>query len=198
MEWNRKKKNVYVSHDIEKAGSQYKHPVVSLGLCIGDGFGNILHKERINFKVRWFEDFEQRAVDQFWSKLSDAVMKNFFVPAPLSELEGWTRVRDYLDTLEKDYPESEYNIVFLTDDPSFDTATIDYNLEKHFQRLPMRYSSTGQYRSLRVVDELFDTLPMKTREKFKPSVIADHSPDNDAEFLYRQFIFYQSYSDNSN
>jgi len=206
------KECIYVAHDIEKAGAYIiQNPIVSLGFYIGDDMGNLLQTVKFNFIAKWYQtaitqiteneeilkvtdygDFEPSCVQNFWLKLDPIIKARCFEPEPLEPFLGWTAVSHFLQSLEDKYPDDKYNIIFLTDNPSFDTASIDYALEKYVGRLPMRYSSTGKYRLIIAADDAFDMLPSKYRnnaqKKIKKIVKSDHDPVNDAHYIYLKYI----------
>lgn len=187
-----------VAYDIEKAGALIdKHPVVSVGFFVGDLKGNELETFRINFRVQWpvskengldYRDFEPECWDSFWSKLDNNIKDQCLVDVHDFKT-GWTKVKKWLVDLESKYE----SIDFLTDNPSFDTACVDYALEKYCNSKPMRYSSTNKYRDVIDVDSMFlMVIPHKKKNYIKQSVrekvIIDHNPVNDAHHIYLMYI----------
>ncbi len=198
------KKIILVSHDIEKVGSFIiKNPIISVGFFIGDDKGNQLHTHRFNISVKWpifdietksicdYGDFEPRCWNEFWKTL-DPEIKNKCLIDTNPPAQAWKDISDMLDNLEILYPESDFIIKFLTDNASFDTASIDYALEKYANRAPMRYSSTGKYRSVISADDMFEMLPPNLysieNSHINSIVKHDHDPVNDAHYIYLQYI----------
>lgn len=187
----------YIAIDIEKAGCLIsKHPIVSIGYCIGNDQGDIYKKGKINLKVEWPYDFEPRCWNSFWSKQSKEMIDNLKENA-VEQRDGFVLLNDMISKWERDYE----TIVYLSDNPSFDIANIDYNLEKYCDRKPLRYSSKDEsYQNVISTDDLFYSLNKATtddiqREFIEPFVKHDHDPANDAEVIYRQYIGYKLHSE---
>lgn len=186
---------VYVAVDIEKTGATFtQHKVMSVGFFVGDRNGKCLETKRFNLDVKFpsgdnFGDFEERCWIEFWSKL-DSKIVDILTTDPLPQKEGWVSIGKFVDSLEEKYPNAK--IKFLTNNASFDIANIDYNLEVHCSRLPMRYSTKGRYRSVVSADDMLDMLPNSlytaARERIHNTVKHDHDPVNDAHSIYLQYI----------
>lgn len=188
-------KTICVAVDIEKCGALYIHPVVSVGFYVADSEnGQELSRHRFNIKVSWpdgrtFGDFEARCWIDFWSKQPVEIIEGCKENA-LPPEQAWKQIGKFIDSLEKSYPND--NIKFLSDNPSFDIANIDYNLEKYTGRSPMRYSSTGKYRSVVAADDMFDMIPKTQKsiamEEINSVVSHDHNPVNDAHHIFLQYF----------
>lgn len=195
---------ILVAHDIEKTGSNLiSNPIISVGFYIGDLYGNHISSHKFNIKVNWpdivdnvvkdYGDFEPRCWNEFWSKLDiDIIESCLDNPAPLPAKDAWIAIAKFIDELEIRFPEDRYKIKFLSDNASFDTASIDYALEKYANRSPMRYSSTGEYRSVISADDMFEMLSprkIKYANKYIDSRVKhDHDPVNDAHHMYLQYV----------
>ena len=85
--------------------------------------------------------------------------------------------------------------MFINDNPSFDIANIDYCLERYVNRHPMRYTSTGQYRTISTVDDAFYMLPKQAIGQMKQDINKvvkhDHNPVNDAHFMCQQYCHFK-------
>lgn len=131
-----------------------------------------------------------RCWDNFWSSLNDEIKDKNLVDIHDFK-SGWMKVKNWLESLESKYK----NIKFLTDNASFDTASIDYALEKYCDRMPMRYSSKNEYRSVISADDMFDMLPIDKQkqayEEIKQKVKHDHDPINDSHYIYLLYIYAQ-------
>ncbi len=192
---------VFVAFDIEKAGQMpLGHPVISIGYCVGDLHGNVLEKDKINLQVNWpvldektnaivdYGHFEKRCWDEFWSKQPSTLIENLKVGA-MPQALGFMKFATWLNGLETKYSK----VKFLSDNAEFDIGTLNVNLERYCNRGPLRYTTTGKYRSILPPDDLLDTLDAETVKELTakhitPYVVHDHDPSNDAEFIYRQYI----------
>lgn len=192
----------YVAFDIEKAGClNLTHPIVSIGYAVGTAEGKLYYKGKFNLKVQWpniatdgtvinYGDFEPRCWNEFWSKRPAELIAKLTENAK-SQLEGMSAFATFLGELEAKHG----TLVFLSDNASYDIATLDVNLERYVSRKPLRYSSTGQYRSLLPADDLLETLPVDKQAELVTKWITpfnthDHDPANDAEVIYRQYVAY--------
>lgn len=199
------KERIFVSVDIEKTGSMLsKHKVISVGFVIAN-FEGLLNKIRINMDVIWKTtneggDFEPRCWYEFWSKQPDHIIDACKVLA-LPQDRGWFATAGWIDNLKKMYPSDKYIITFLTDNASFDIASIDNNFEKYVNRLPMRYSTDKEYRSIISADDMFAMLPdnviAEYTDKINKLVKHDHKPENDAHYIFLQYFYAQLYREGS-
>jgi hypothetical protein len=199
------KMDILVSHDIEKTGSRLiGNKVVSVGFVVGTD-NCVLETKQFNLLVEWptivegkvtdYGDFEPDCWDRYWSNLPAKIIEECKVDA-LPQAEGWTLINNFINNLESmvimGCPDAEHRFSFLSDNSSFDTATIDYNLEKYCNRLPMRYSLTGKYRYVISSDEMFYAMPVDkvkdAKMRIKAVVTADHNPVNDAMVIYLQYL----------
>jgi hypothetical protein len=196
---------IVVAHDIEKTGSRLqKDRVISVAFCVGTAADGIV-RERIKFNLdvnwptvcgRMLNDFEPRCWEEFWSKQPRSVINACLDnPKPLFQADGWNSIRKWINDLESKYPNNA-EIIFVTDNPSFDTAAIDLNLEIWAGRTPMRYSTKGEYRSVRGVNDLFRMLSPDDQAKVKkhielnhPNIAHDHDALHDAEYLYWKYYY---------
>lgn len=189
-------KKLCVSVDIEKAGCMFKYPIISIGFVVG-------HKEEINERIRfnikvvWKSekdggDFEDKCIKEFWSKQKNEIINGCKENA-LPPKEAWILIEKWINELETKYPIDKYKICFLTDNASFDIASIDYELEKYRDRPPMRYSSDGKYRSVYSADDMLSVLndvdKVKVYKKIDNIVKHDHNPVNDAYHIYLQYYY---------
>lgn len=207
-------KKIYVAFDIEKTGSLFSHPINSIGVCVGDDQA-VLQKFRINIDVKWpdrllvtggtenallvrdYGDFEPRCWEEFWSKQPDSLIALLRFQAQPAE-DAAKRFRTWLDGLEEQYPAKTHKLVFLSDNASFDIASLDHFLEQFTGRIPLRYSTAGKYRSLKAPDDMLAMLPddfvkWAIKEQIDPLVHHDHDPANDAEHIYRQYLLALKY-----
>lgn len=197
---------IYVAVDIEKTGSQLlAHKIISIGLCVGNETGEILERKRIDLQVKWFTqddygDFEPNCVDEFWDSRPE-LRPLFDHPGALPQATGILQFADWIDNLEERFPHPAYKIKFVSDNPSFDIATLDLACEIHAARRPIRYSARQypdargtrhQYRAIEVPWKLLDAFPEVevNREvaRIKETLTKKHDPVQDAEFIYRLYM----------
>lgn len=147
---------------------------LSWGMTVTDMFGIVLSQVCVNFQV------------------SDNLIEDCKLNA-LPPKEGWEKVNSFLFDLEKKYPFQNYQIIFLSDNQSYDVAHTDYNLNKYCnKRNAMRYFSTNQYISVKAADNMLE-MTHKSFEKEASNRIIDvvkhdHNPVNDAHFICLQYI----------
>jgi len=198
---------ILVAVDIEKTGHLLtRHPVVSFGLVVGELDGKILERLKVNFKVKWpqenetenkgdLHDFEERCWTEFWLPNLEKFQPNCTSnPDPISQAEGWSKIANFINELETKYKNRK--IVFLSDNPSFDVANIDYYLEFYANRAPMRYTTGLKYRSIQDPTEQLRIHPRKEEiiEEAKQRCQHDHDPVKDAENIYWQYVVLKKYS----
>lgn len=185
-------KKIYVAFDIEHTGEI----LLAIGMCVGNEDGDVLKKKRVNVKVHWPDDhslgdFEERCWNEFWSKQSSeliATLKENAIPLKhaIETLAGW------LNELETTYPSSDYEINFLSDNPSFDIGILDHYLKTICGRRALRYSLDGVYRSVENPDDMLKMFLKQDVEGelnlIRNKVLHNHDPANDAEFIYRQYL----------
>ena len=162
---------IIVAHDIEKAGQFSDNPIVSIGFCVGDEKGKVMLKQRFNNTVEWptkhavtdhivsYNDFEKRCWDEFWSKLDKNILMDC-LENPEHDIRY--KVKEFLNKLEHTYPEPIFEIRFVSDHPSFDTAAINHLLGTSIQ-----YSCAGTYRSVCTADDMFDMIPYQQRAVYR-------------------------------
>jgi hypothetical protein len=138
-----------------------------------------------------YGDFEKKTVDEFWNRVPIDTQELRINAKPASE--AWADIAEFIDNLETEYPDAE--IIFLTDNNSFDTANIDYNLELYTKRQPMRFSTTGVYRKVLNADDMFSMIPDFEQKRVKKEICdhvpGNHDPVNDAHYIYEQYIYAQ-------
>jgi hypothetical protein len=190
-------RTVCVATDIEKCGSLYKHPVVSVGFYVADlETGQELQRRKFNIEVVWpngedYGDFEERCWTEFWVPFVPPHFVKELKENCLTADKAWRDIAEFIDSLEETY--SRDRIVFVSDNASFDIANVDYNLEKYVGRRPMRYSTRGKYRSIVAADDMFDMIPQPARKMYHTGIdqIAkhDHDPINDAHYIFLQYFY---------
>lgn len=213
-----KRKEVVVAVDIEKTGDRLMADrIISVGLQIGYPEnpeptgeddptplkGWLIESKRFNFQVEWFDvekktygDFEPRCVDEFWSRQSETIIADCKENA-LPPKEGWASFRGYIDSLEEKYPYQQYKLRFLSDNPSFDIAGIDCELERYdhpiLRRTKGAFPWPHNYRSVVAADDCLFILPKNSQDyimkDIKEVVQHDHNPLNDAYCIYLYYVY---------
>lgn len=135
------KESILFGVDIETSGCMMtQNHIVAIGYYACRLDGRPLMKKRVSFAGP--HNFEQRCVDEFWSKnsvLYDTLMKN---AVECSKALGLF-IND-LDSLE-----SSYTVALVSDNPSFDFAWINYYLDRYLGRRPLSFPFGGTtYRSV--------------------------------------------------
>lgn len=193
------KSAVNIAIDIESLGALSIHPVVSVGIVVGDDYGNILTTARFNITADWRPvrdggQMEDRCWDEFWSKQTQHI--------PLCQVDAqepvvaWQSIMDFIENAAQDKKTR-----FLTDNASFDIARCDQAVEQYLRRLPIRYSPKGKYRSIRSADDMYDMIPKFHRDQYDqwlktncPHCHKDpHNPVSNATHIYYQFVFAELY-----
>lgn len=140
-----------------------------------------------NGTVSDYADFEPRCWNEFWSKRDKREIENLTVDA-LEPVVGTQQLAKFLNLMEELYPADRFKIVFLSDNASFDIATINHYLWEYCHRLPMRYSSELRYRPLKAPDDMLDMMGDEYVTRVQRTIIkADHDPANDAENILGQY-----------
>jgi hypothetical protein len=185
------KQRAYVAFDIESAGSDLDRPVLAVGVCHGTNL--------IDYgKRRWCIEFqraqiEKRCMDEFWSKHEDILQT--IEKEARNPYIVWKQIARFIDDLETLYPRETHDIIFVSDNPAFDIALIDRNLKSMVDRLPLRYTKDGMYRTISDPSEQRRWFPKRKEldEFVKENSIHDHLPDNDAEQIYLMQVFMEGY-----
>jgi len=188
----------YFTLDIESRGDSAMHNgILSIGVCIARGADDPApSKHRFDLAPLLGQVFEERCLTEFWYRNDE--MRALLVRLtanPMPALEGIAAFRALLDSVE--------NPVILSDNPSFDFGFINHYLD--VAALPsLRYDATRtKYRPLydtdcyargathmsyeqrRVDDVVIAKKLNDSRGGFPSKELADHMPENDAEYIWR-------------
>lgn len=200
-------KNVAIVIDIECRGDDMiRNGIVSIGVCVGSSTSvEVIEKRRFDLlpldyiektgnAIRvYHQDFEDRCMDEFWSKRLDqlkTMQENAVDP-----LEAIRAFRAFIDKYDDGI---SYRAVICGDATGFDFAMINYYLARA-QLSPLWRSATSQYRPTNDTDSYSrGVLNLDYSEPWvydsdlisKFSLAADqenhdHMPENDAEYIYR-------------
>lgn len=188
---------LYISMDIEKAGAAYRYPITSLAFCVGNAQGEIMERRKWNVKVNWpdeltgtYGDFEPRCWEEFWSSkipaLKEACTEN---PDPADPQIVYREVVEFIDKIEK---RANGNIVFVSDNPGYDQANIEYQVQTVLGTDWTMRCRPGNYYSMRDPFEMMFLLPKARRARIiaevKKHVKHDHNCINDATFIYLTYV----------
>ncbi len=181
--------------DIEKAGAAYRHPITSLAFCVGNAKGEIMERRKWNIRVNWpdgysYGDFEPRCWEEFWSSkvpaLKQACTEN---PDAAEPHVVYQEVVDFIDKMEK---RANGNIVFVSDNPGYDQANIEYQVQAVLGIDWTMRCRPGNYYSMRNPFEMMYLLPKVRRTRIiaevKKHVKHDHDCINDATFIYLAYV----------
>lgn len=182
------KKQIYMALDIEKGGNTYDHPLLAVGICIGDLEKGTLKKRTWCCRQKPGQEFELRCIYEFWYKYPLILKRIDEESLPLDD--QMHAFAQFLYDIDKEYPEDQYTITLLSDNPSFDIEHLDYYLCTITKTLPVRYSRNNKYRSVDDPSERLSALDMWTVESevLKNVVNHDHYPENDAEKIFFQHV----------
>jgi hypothetical protein len=197
------RKEIFFAVDVERTGTHLiSGKTCAVGFFLGNAQGKELVSKRWRLAVEWpklgdsgvvsYGDFEPKCWDEFWAKQPKEYIESI-KRAAQTQQKGWESVAAWIEKWERDYDPEKYKIVFLSDNPSFDIAAIDYALEVHTGRLPLRYSSTGEYRSVKNPMQMFDMLPHDTQAAFKKrmqeaGIVHNHDPVEDARLILHTYF----------
>lgn len=179
-----------LSIDLETTGaSVHKNGILSIGYCVGKSKYEILHKGRLSMHIDTY-DFEQRCIDQFWSKNKDVLNKLITESRPIVEqMEKFSKMVDELD--------DQYEVHIISDNVQFDIGFLNVYYAKYLNRNPISYTAKGEYRAIYDTDSysrgllkmdytnpwVYDSVLI---EKYKLTIEnkQTHYPDDDAAYIY--------------
>lgn len=198
MSIEQKKSVLYIAVDVEKKGASFDHPIIQIGVawsltCASWGPFPLAYGTDINsIKTASFcfdykdKPFEKRCYDEFWIKYLD-ILKRIEGAAKPSK-EQWKNFDKWLVELES----QAESIKIVSDNPGYDIEAIDYHLHEELGRFPIRYDSTGKYRSISDASEQIKGLPAMYRDqiKAKRDSMSNHShwAEDDARSILVQYF----------
>jgi hypothetical protein len=205
--------------DIEAIHAHSNIAPVAVGMVLGTTNGIILKQQRftrrvdipdgaipdkdnhqdVHFKdIPIPKDASRRCWTEFW-------LKN---PQNIQNLLTWNKtagsiqqmgedITEWINQLEQEYP--THNIVIVSDNPAFDVAAIDNLLWKTTDRLPIRYTTKEQYRSVDDPTEQMACLTFHVCKKIRALADTfsphDHDPLSDARNIYSMWVNIRPYHD---
>lgn len=169
--------------DIETSGpSVLKNGILAVGYCLGDMYGNVLEKKRVNFELDDRKEFDSVCMNEFWNrsgpkKALDVIRKN-----TINEKRATEIVVSRIDEFD-----SKYDLLLVSDNPSFDFYFLNYYVELYMSRKPLNYALGKKYRRIYDAKSLMIACKKKYKDfKFK-NVSHDHLPENDSEYIYKYY-----------
>jgi hypothetical protein len=172
-------KKYFVFQDLE-AVSETK--VAAIGIFVGDEKGIKKRKQEWWFKGAE-KNMDAKCKEEFWDKQPHLQKK--LKEATQTECEAicdyvkvWDRIPDELGAYKQ--------LVLGADNPEFDFGLLNTYVEKHLNRLPLRYTKEGNYRSIKdFSDAVWEMGFGKTVDDAATTIQPhDHNPSNDAEHNY--------------
>lgn len=136
---------IIVAHAVAKTSLSLIAPVVSVDFYVGNETTHI-KSFRVNFDVPLSIDsqdppagFDADHWKNFWlaQNLRDIIKCR---KDPKKPEEGWKMINEFIDETEEKYRDC----IFVCDDPSCDTAILNYNLEKYCGRKSLSYTERGR------------------------------------------------------
>jgi len=200
------KRQIIVAIDIEKAGPLPTSKIVSIGVTYGPLEEKVeLKTLKINVQARWPKPTEDSSLDfnaqtwkQFWKRFPDAISAAMTNPDPVMGWEAANLFSGLIYRLEEEYPAKDWDIRFVSDNPSFDISSLDYMLDKEIHQPPMRYTRHGpepEYRDVYCVDTLLMQFPKPLRDSIKTQAVSAAGPGQphdaawDARLIWWQYFY---------
>ena len=184
-----KSRTLYVAVDIEKKGAGFEHDVLQLGIAYGTHIGDI---KTIGFCFEEKGPFEKRCEQEFWSKNKELLERIRKEPKVT-----WGEFRVWLLGLEL----RKLKVEFVSDNPAYDIAAVDYCLfTQAASRLPMRYTTDGQYRNISDPSEQMKGLSRAVQQLIitEAGKLAPHThwaPDDAKHILVSFFLVKEAIED---
>lgn len=183
-----KKPIIYLALDIEGTGARLDAPIVAIGYCLGDEAERIIEKHTFCLKMPPDVGVEENCQKYFWDKHPDLWKRIEREAKPANTVAH--QFVDFINELETRFPEESYKIELLSDNPAYDITKLDFFVWNYTRRYPIRYSSTGGYRTISDPSEQGKALPNEDEcwEIAVSKCQHDHWPENDAEQIYHLFM----------
>jgi DNA polymerase III epsilon subunit-like protein len=187
---------ILIAVDIEATGCDIlKNAIVSIGAV---AYANSEMKvQQWNMIIPETKTWEDRCVEQFWSKQSDELRKNL----SLNAQDPHTAMSSFVEFLTL-YENMDDDVRIITDNPAFDIAFLNVYLSVYTSRMPMSYTHTGRYRPvydtdslargrshLSVKDAWTSDVDLCTVNKWvQPINHSPHNPSSDARYILEWFL----------
>jgi len=185
--------------DIETRGkSAIRNGILAVGVVIGDSKGKVIYKKKWHVaKLFPEQEFEQRCIDEFWSKQPNGLLESFM----LNTVSPNTFANEFRQLLNE--YEEKAELFLLCDNPTFDAGMINYYLDV-FGLDSMQYKRDGKtYRLVHDSDSyargllhypltrpwISDSDVQKDMQfTFDTSDLTPHDPADDATKILRQYV----------
>ena len=185
--------------DIETSGpSVKKNGILAIGICLGDLFGNVENKQRINVNLDKHHCFDEVCLSQFWNKPGPSQVLRIIQKDTLPPKEAMQKFISIIDEYDK-----TYKLSIISDNPTFDFYFLSFYMEHYLDRKPLNYKLGTTYR------QLIDTCSFARGQKLgkvekaptintQSNILHDHFPENDAEYIYARYVGdYKQYTNRS-
>lgn len=182
-----------LAFDIERAGCYFKNTTLAIGLAL---YIPLPSEKAGIYNLRLVPnftdiDFETACVTEFWDKYPD-VLKTITDSPRVT----WQEISCIIDELDKEFP----NLMIVSDNPSFDIAHINADLQREVGVRGLSYRLNSTYRNIIDADAFLSAYDIhnpkmwvwtkKILEAHKVSVSAnhDHLPENDAVYILETYL----------
>ena len=168
-----------VGVDLEKFGPGLEDPVCQVAFAWGTSLAEPIESFSvcIDYKdVPMDADCETK----FWSQHQDILRR--IEKEALAPAVQWPKINKFVNSWDGK------ELTYVSDNPNFDCGALDYNLLKTCgRRLPMRYSSTGEYRAIEDPSEQIKGLGKRLEKQIKEMATAlapeTHWAEDDARHI---------------
>lgn len=179
------KETYYVCIDIEKTGNVQ---ICGIGMAVGDSKGNVYLKRKWWLLPEGGIKFDPICEKEFWDAnplIKKEMMEN--TKSQRDQIENFVTVYDSVTNL-LNIEESELNLI--SDNPACDFGELTHLLKKYGKRGALRFTTTGQYRSIVDYGDCMWKLKIGSMiNAFADEIqVHDHSPDNDAVHNYIEHL----------
>lgn len=182
--------NPVLAIDVERTGCYYKNQTLAVGLALyvpGEGISNYRFTPDRDANIKW----ETRCIDEFWSKNQDLLKDILDTPT-----QKWEHLTNIINDLDTKYP----NLMICSDNPAYDIAHLNYELQSHTGIRGLYYKLDKSYRNIIDTDSFlaaFDihnndlwvsTNQILVNHNLTVSAVHDHKPENDAAYILESFL----------
>lgn len=171
--------------DIETSGPNIiSNAILAIGYCIGDMFGSVIEKRRINVAMEDDHEFDSDCVKTFWSR---GDMPTILSNLQRNAISPKNAIQEFIGDVDRF--DRVYDLTIASDNPAFDFTFVAYYLNKYLSRKPLHYRFGTQHRFLTDLRSFSSGFRHGSQSKGPvwrgaPGVKYDHYPENDAEVLY--------------
>jgi hypothetical protein len=189
-----RKRKVYCCIDLELGTNEM---VTGIGMFAADSDMNTLVKKRWWLEIPKGEKIDDRTMREFWEK-NKPVYREMIKEGKPEDVQIKDFVSEF-DGLAKKYGIEERDIELFGDNPEVDFGRLTEYIKRQCgpQRGPIRFTTTGQYRSITDYgDAMWYMGVHKEIEELVNSVQKhDHFPDNDAHHNFLSHMIEMKFMD---